>query len=100
MAKLGKKIKGLEEAERPACPWQFVHIWQWLNELLSGCTASGMGPITIGWQDLLAWCELTGERPAPWETRLLMRLSVLRANIEGEEHRKEAKQQTKPKGRR
>jgi len=91
----GAKKKSRPEAhERPECPWQFQHIWRWFFEVLNGCPSTGMGPVTIGWRDLQAWCEMTGERPELWETKLLMRLSVLRANIEIDEQNKAAK----PKG--
>ena len=50
-----------------------------------------MGPVTITWRDVGAWCELVGERPEPWESRLIVRLSVMRANIEAEEAEKRAK---------
>ncbi|MGE0290333.1 MAG: hypothetical protein AB7I42_24885 [Bradyrhizobium sp.] len=91
----GAKKSRRTQPERPECPWQFVHVWQWFWDILNGC-ANGMGPATIGWLDLQAWRAITGERPEPWEVRLLFRLSVLRASIEGEENRKKANAPGKP----
>lgn len=51
---------------------------------MAGVKPDGMAPSAIGWGDLVAWCQLTGERPEPWESRLLMRLSHLRAQIAAE----------------
>lgn len=88
-----RKRPAVETPERPECPWQFQHIWQWFWDVLNGCPATGMGPATIGWRDLVAWKDLTGEHVKYWEARLMIRLSVMRANIEGEDRAK------KPKGK-
>jgi hypothetical protein len=70
---------------RPACPWELEHVWGWFWEVLNGCPANGMTAVTISWRDIAAWCAMTGERPTAAEARLLLRLSVLRANIESED---------------
>lgn len=44
-----------------------------------------MAPVTISWRDIAAWCDLTGERLLPWEARLIIRLSVMRATVANEE---------------
>ncbi len=58
-----------------------IHVWSWFVEIVGGVKADGMGPAMIGWGDLSAWCELTGEVIEPWEARLLIRLSALRASV-------------------
>lgn len=54
-----------------------------------------MGPIFVTWQDIRAWCDMTGEEPRPWESRLILRLSVMRANIEGEAAERERQRKGK-----
>lgn len=63
------------------CPAELLHVWQWFLEVLGGASGGGIGPAVVTWSDLLAWTELTGEAPEPREARLVMRLSILRANI-------------------
>ncbi len=58
-----------------------IHVWSWFVEIIDGIKADGMGPSMIGWADLAAWCELTGEVIEPWEARLLIRLSAKRAAV-------------------
>jgi len=38
--------------------------------------SSGFGAIGISWTEISAWVELTGAVLAPWEARLLRRLSI------------------------
>ncbi|MEI9804102.1 MAG: hypothetical protein WDN48_06060 [Pseudolabrys sp.] len=58
-----------------------IYLWNWFWQILEGVSPNGMVPTAIGWCDLVAWCELTGEAPEPWEARLLVRLASLRAAI-------------------
>lgn len=51
------------------------HITGWLVEL--GITEStGMGSVPISWRELNAWVTGTSLSLAPWEKRLLRRLSA------------------------
>lgn len=69
-----------------------AHVWNWFCEISAGASGGGgMGPVTVTWVDLRAWRELTGEAVEPWEAKLILRLSTMRANIEGEEAEKRAK---------
>jgi hypothetical protein len=50
------------------------HIFDWLIEI--GLTeAAGMGAAPISSRELAAWQDNSGVRLAPWETRLIRRLS-------------------------
>lgn len=50
------------------------HIVDWLLEI--GLTeAAGMGAGPASWREIDAWCNRTHIAPAPWEARLLKRLS-------------------------
>lgn len=51
---------------------------------MDGIAPNGMAPVAIGWRDLSAWCDLTGNVLEPWEARLIVRLSSVRAQIAGE----------------
>lgn len=67
-------------------------MWEWYCDISPGASGGGgMGPVTITWLDLGAWCERVHETLEPWEARLIVRLSVMQANIEGEEAEKRAK---------
>lgn len=70
--------------ERLKCPAPLAYLWNRFVEIMEGASGGGMGPATITWTDLAAWGDLTGEAQEPWECRLLMRLSVLRAEIASE----------------
>ncbi len=66
------------------------YLWRWFVEIINGVTAS-FGPPSIAWSDLVAWCTFTGELLDPWEARLLIKLSVIRANVLTEETRRAAR---------
>src|SRR5690606_37107564 len=86
-----KKRQASTEASRPLrCPPRLIYLWNWFVEVMSGASGGGSGPTTIAWVDLRAWADQTGEVVEPWESRLMIRLSVLRAEIESEEIRKVA----------
>jgi hypothetical protein len=55
------------ELAGPGCPAGALHVWGWFLELNRRRPAGGMGPGSIGHQDILAWCRLRGIRLAPWE---------------------------------
>jgi hypothetical protein len=69
------------ETLSPDLPRGAIYLWKWFWEILDGVSPNGMAPASIGWRDILAWCELTGERLEAWEARLLVRLASLRTDI-------------------
>jgi len=88
-AGLPKKKQAKQQSGRASfCPPDLIYLWNWFVELLGGSSGGGSGPAIIAWVDVKAWSEMTGEVVEPWEVRLMMRLSTLRAEIEGEEIRK------------
>lgn len=83
---LGRKRKADDGPQDigPAFPALLAYVWEWFVEIRAGIAPNGMAPIAIGWRDLAAWSDLTGERLRPWEVRLLIRLSMLCAEIDSE----------------
>ena len=57
----------------PPLPEDLPYI-EWLLEI-GPTEAGGMGAVAIGWRTLQAWQDCTGILLAPWEARLLRRLS-------------------------
>lgn len=57
------------------------YLWGWFCEIIGGVGLNGFGPSTITWADLTAWSALIGETLEPWESRCLVNLSLLRANV-------------------
>lgn len=62
------------------------YLTEWLMEI-GPIVPVGMGTGPIGWRDLAAWQEVTGQRLQPWEATLLRRLS---AEFSTAQHRAEA----------
>jgi hypothetical protein len=59
----------------PMPPNPAPHIISRLIEI--GLTeAAGMGSAPVSWQSIQAWSQLTGTRLAPWEARLIRKLSL------------------------
>ena len=81
-------------SSEPEFPDALDYLWEWFWDALDGCPANGMVPVSIGWCDLSAWCELTGERLEPWEARLILRLSSLRSGIIAEVNDRQDKDRT------
>lgn len=50
------------------------HITARLSEI-GLCEAAGMGVVPLSWQTIDAWARLTGVQLAPWEARLIRKLS-------------------------
>jgi hypothetical protein len=61
-----------------------THVWLWFLELNRSRSSNGFGPSPIGYGDILAWGQVTGSRPAPWEIEAIKRLdnSYLKINSE------------------
>ena len=47
-------------------PEAAAHVWGWFHEL-SGTRQNGMSINPINHQEIKAWSELTGIKPAAWE---------------------------------
>lgn len=79
----GRKIvrDGSEEVAAAEFPEPLAYLWRWFAEIISGCVATGFAPRAIGWTDLMAWRDLTGNALEPWESRLLISLASLRNDI-------------------
>ncbi len=69
----------------PPLPQSMEYLWQWFIELHRGRTLNGMGPTRASHQDVLAWQQMYGVHPRPWELRALMSLGTLWVNINSEE---------------
>lgn len=62
------------ELQGPPLPAGFAYLWRWFQELHTRRTAGMHGPAPITWQDLVAWSQLTGAEPSPWDCDVLMLL--------------------------
>lgn len=101
LAKLGgaQKPKPVAAAvEQLSCPAPLVYLWRWFSDVMDGVASNGMGPRQIAWQDLAAWCAITGTDIDPWEARVLLALSTQRAVIEDQMHGAENKNRADRKG--
>ena len=93
---MGRRPKAAADADddEPEFPDALMYLWNWFGEILDGCVPTGMAPLSIGWRDLSAWCDLTGEGLEPWEARLIVRLASLRCAIIGELNDRKDKDRT------
>lgn len=57
------------------------YLWQWFWDLLLGCPPNGVGPLSISWRDMQAWCAMRGIALEPWEAGVLMRLSMIYVDV-------------------
>ena len=69
----GLKVKELEyEPLDPICEeW-----WEWFCELNSGRQSNGMGANVLGWGEIKAWAELTGNKPTPFDIEVIKRVDI------------------------
>jgi hypothetical protein len=67
----GKRPAALETGELPAAA---AHVWQWFIQLHSRRPYGPSGPLPVPWSEILAWAELTGNAPLPWEVDLIQAL--------------------------
>lgn len=66
---------GVEQPNPKPFPEAAAQVWEWFMELATGRTA-GLGPNPLTWEGIAAWCDLTGNRPAPWEVRAIKALDL------------------------
>lgn len=57
----------------PQLPPTGAALWAWFVELRAAQEAER----PLGFADIAAWAELTGERPRPWEVRMLRALDAM-----------------------
>jgi hypothetical protein len=55
-------------------PLTLRHLVGWLFEV-GPVGSTGMGPVAVSFQEIAAWCSLTGVRLTSWEARMLRQLS-------------------------
>jgi hypothetical protein len=61
---------------RGAPPFVLDYVWGWFCELSGARTSNGFGLNPISFTEILAWAQLAGVAPTPWEVRLLKRLDA------------------------
>jgi len=62
-----------------------AHIWQWYRVLSNMREWGDGGPKAILPTEIVAWSQLTGTRPLPHETRLILDLDVRFRNVQAED---------------
>jgi len=61
------KQKPVELVNHPESPPHFPWIWDWFFDFPA-----------VTWAEIKAWSELSGIKPARWESEMLIRLDALR----------------------
>lgn len=64
------------ELDGPELPPACAHVWTWYVALDRARGSNGFAVNPIGWCDVQAWAELTGNRPTPWEVESIMALDL------------------------
>jgi hypothetical protein len=84
-------VRAAELLEGPGLPLEAAYLWGWFLELSVTRPAGGLGggPSAIAYTEMLAWAQLTGRRPAPWEVEWLGHLD--RVWMAGNEKHEKAK---------
>lgn len=62
----------------PPCefPQALDYVWVWFGQMSCRRSNSAFGPNPIGWQDMAAWRDMTGNQPTPREVDLIMDLDT------------------------
>jgi hypothetical protein len=78
-----RELKHLEKnpIELPAA---VAYLWEYFIEFSMGFPGGGFSIPSATWETLLAWSTMMKVALEPWESRTLLELSVMRANILGE----------------
>ena len=71
-----RQTKKLPEklAKAPRLPDAVKHVWEWFKDLSDARSSNGFGSNPIGYSGIKDWSEMTGEKPTPWEVKLLIKL--------------------------
>jgi hypothetical protein len=92
LAALGKtKEAALANPEGPPFPEEFGYLWGWFVQHSMGMASGGMSYPVITWEGLYAWSLLMDIELEPWETDLMILLSVIRTNLHAEKMEAERK---------
>lgn len=70
LAERGHK-KALEKLEGPPFPEALEYLWEWFQDLDDSRHATPEGPEPLTYQEILAWAQLTDNKPRPEEVRAL-----------------------------
>lgn len=62
-------MRAAELLQGPGLPAEAAYLWEWFLELSAARPSGGFGPSAIAYSEILAWAQLTGRRPVPWEVR-------------------------------
>lgn len=75
-----------QPVERPV---ELDYLWRWFIELHHARSNNGMGPSVITYQDILAWSQMTGNRPQRFELETIKSLDHIyfESLTEGKENR-------------
>lgn len=63
-----------ELEDEPAIPACVETAWVWFFELNRARSGTGLGINPLSYAEISAWSELTGNRPAPFELRVIRAL--------------------------
>jgi hypothetical protein len=80
------KPREIEEIEHNPVelPDEVAYVWSYFEEFAMGFPGGGFSVPSATWETLMAWATMMHVFLDPWESRALMRLSIMRANILGE----------------
>lgn len=78
--------------EGPPFPDEVHYVWEWFVEHTLGLTQNGMGAPVVTWESLHAWQAGGGPILEYWESLALVRLGVIRANVQAEKQAQQQKQ--------
>jgi len=62
-------------------PFELAYLWDCFAEVSGGIAVSGFGPAMVTWDNIGWWSQLMRVPLEPWEVRMLVQLSVIRANV-------------------
>lgn len=74
----------------PDLPEAAAHVLHWYYDL-AGTRTIGMALNPISYTEIQAWCNMTGNRPAPWEVLAIRQIDAAFLQSCHEDQRKEAK---------
>jgi hypothetical protein len=79
-----KKAAAQADPEAPPFPAPLDYLWAWFVSHSRGMAAGGVSYPVITWEGLLAWRTQMHINLEPWETDVMINLSLIRANVNAE----------------